>query len=68
LEQDAYGKVDKPKSRYRPLPDGTFWTLPVEVDHWFAKNPDPSPDERSTGGTLTALRHARCSEAPEGAR
>lgn len=68
LEQDAYGKVDKPKARYRPLPDGTFWTLPVEVDHWFAKNPDPSPDERSTGGTLTALRHARCAEAPEGAR
>jgi hypothetical protein len=67
LERDAYGQAPAPQARYRALPDETrFWTLPRDVDTWFAKNPDASSDHRSSGGTLLALRHARCAEAPEG--
>jgi hypothetical protein len=66
LEADAYGKA-KPQERYRPLPqEQRFWTLPVDVDTWFAQNPEPVRDERSSGGTLIALRHARCDQAPGG--
>jgi hypothetical protein len=69
LERDSYGRVEPPEQRYRPLPEGTrFWTLPRDVDTWFHENPDPSTDDRSSGGTLVALRHARCSDAPEEVR
>lgn len=67
LERDSYGKAEPPELRYRALPDDTrFWTLPRDIDTWFSKNPDPSSDHRSSGGTLVALRHARCAEAPSG--
>jgi hypothetical protein len=65
LERDVYGRAAPPEERYRALPDETrFWTLPRDIDTWFEKNPDPSGDQRSSGGTLVALRHARCTEAP----
>lgn len=65
LERDAYGRAERPEQRYGKLPEGTrFWTLPRDVDTWFHQNPDPSTDDRSSGGTLLAVRHARCSEAP----
>lgn len=65
LERDTYGRVKEEGARFRPLPEGRrFWALPVDVDNWFAANPLASTDERSSGGTMTALRHAPCEQAP----
>lgn len=69
LERDTYGRAEPPEERYRRLPeDSRFWTLPRDIDTWFHENPDPSSDDRSSGGTLVALRHARCGEAPAAVR
>ena len=70
LETTGYGRASEGGREIRPLPAGrSFWRLPVEVDTWFAPNPPPSPGEaRSSGGRMTALRQARCSEAPSAVR
>jgi hypothetical protein len=46
-----------------------FWRIEAAVDSWFVPNPEPPPsDRRSSGGTLTSLRFARCTDAPLPAR
>ncbi len=70
LETTGYGRAGGQGPVIRPLA-GTarFWALPVDVDTWFSPNPAPSRDDvRSSGGELTALRQALCSEAPAAAR
>ncbi len=66
LETTGYGRAGASGPVIRPLTgDARFWALPVDVDTWFSPNPPPSRhDVRSSGGELTALRQARCSEAP----
>jgi hypothetical protein len=64
LELTGYGRE---RSRHVvPLASPSrFWTLDTAVDTWFVPSPEPrGGDERSSGGTLTSLRHARCAEAP----
>jgi hypothetical protein len=70
LENSGYGRAKSVDPPIVPLEGSTrFWILPLTIDSWFARNPSPaSADDRSTGGVMTALRHARCSEAPNGAR
>ena len=57
-------------SEIRPLLSETrFFVLSADVDTWFAETPEPPRfDRRSSGGTLTALRHAPCPRAPEAVR
>jgi hypothetical protein len=68
LETTAYGRAAPPNPRVEPLVGtGRFWVLPGHVDTWFDKNPDAPPgDRRTSGGALTALRQARCADAPAG--
>src|SRR5690606_32155357 len=68
LETEGYGKAHRgPGNNHsRLLPPGEFWVLPDDVDAWFRKAPPTPEDGRSTGGSLTALRHAPC--ADRGAR
>lgn len=70
LETNGYGRAGSPGPAIRPLRgDRRFWVLPVDVDTWFAPNPAPArADDRSSGGVLTALRQARCADAPAAAR
>lgn len=70
LETTGYGRAGASGPVIRPLAGGArFWALPLDVDTWFSPNPAPSRDDvRSSGGELTALRQARCSEAPAAAR
>ena len=43
--------------------------LPGGIDTWFAPNPGTAdPNARSSGGLLTALRQAPCTEAPQEVR
>jgi hypothetical protein len=68
LETTAYGRAAPPSPRVEPLV-GTdrFWVLPGRIDTWFDKNPGAPPgDRRTSGGALTALRQARCADAPSG--
>ena len=68
LETTAYGRAVPPNPSVEPL-TGTdrFWLLPGHVDTWFDKNPEAPPgDRRTSGGSLTALRQARCADAPAG--
>jgi hypothetical protein len=67
LESTGYGRAGKSSAHYEPLPtDRGFWTLPRDVDTWFAPNPPPGEgDARASGGILTALRQAPCAEAPQ---
>jgi hypothetical protein len=69
LESTRYGRAKAPARPFVALDPGQrFWVLRGPVDSWFAPNPPSSAaDERSTGGVLTALRQARCSElSPSG--
>jgi hypothetical protein len=69
LERDDYGKGASGDRTYQPLdPQTRFWVVPTRVDSWFSPNPGRAEDGRSSGGSMTALRHARCDEAPEMAR
>lgn len=70
LETTGYGRAGAAGPVIRPLEGAArFWALPLDVDTWFAPNPRPAlHDVRSSGGELTALRQARCSEAPPAAR
>jgi hypothetical protein len=65
LETTGYGRT-RPASDERIRLEGEtrFWVLPFAVDTWFSANPPEGRDSRSTGGVLTALRQARCDEAP----
>lgn len=69
LESTGYGQHGGRRSEVEPL-DGEagFWALGGKIDTWFAPNPVPSGDARSTGGVLRALRQAPCRAAPEGVR
>jgi hypothetical protein len=68
LEQTGYGREHG--HRIIPLVSAErFWRLDTTLDTWFVPSPEPSRlDERSSGGTLTALRYARCDTAPASAR
>jgi hypothetical protein len=69
LETVGYGQAGAQGLERVPLLNGNrFWVLP-RIDAWFAPNPPPSPDDdRSSGGTRTALRQSRCREAPASVR
>jgi hypothetical protein len=65
IETTGYGK--ERHHRISPLAsESRFWRLDVAVDIWFVPSPASATDARSTGGTLTALRHAPCERAPFG--
>lgn len=65
LETTGYGKAASASPQPLTSPN-LFFTLESDVDRWFSENPPPSAhDRRSTGGTLTALRHSSCAEAPD---
>lgn len=70
LETTGYGKERLEAPSYRPLPSADrFWVLPDGIDTWFAPNPSAADRKSgSSGGLLTALRQARCAEAPPEAR
>jgi hypothetical protein len=65
LETVGYGRTRPARPELQPLlGQSRFWVLP-NVDAWFAPAPQPSErDDRSSGGVLTALRQARCQQAP----
>jgi hypothetical protein len=64
VEVTGYGR----QSARRVIPleaEDHFWAFRDGVDTWFIAPPPPSgADRRSTGGVLTAVRHARCGDAP----
>lgn len=64
LELTGYGR--ERGRRIIPLVSPTrFWVLDETVDTWFVPSPVATgADERSSGGVLTALRYAPCSDAP----
>jgi len=70
LETTGYGREQRAQSSYQALPSAEhFWVLPSGIDTWFASNPEPSAaNAHSSGGLLTALRQAPCTEAPEEVR
>jgi hypothetical protein len=70
LETTGYGQERLTKLSYQPLAsDSHFWVLPGGIDTWFAENPAPTDAHaQSSGGLLTALRQAPCTEAPPEAR
>jgi hypothetical protein len=64
LEVTGYGR--DATRELMPLTSATrFYALQADVDTWFEGSPEPpASDRRSTGGTLTALRHSPCNRAP----
>ncbi|MDX2052870.1 MAG: hypothetical protein SFV15_10790 [Polyangiaceae bacterium] len=66
LEMTHYGRTIAGEPERTALGSShNFFQIPVGVDNWFSPNPAPgSGDRRSTGGVLTALRQARCRDAP----
>lgn len=65
LEETRYGRLGNQPFAVDPLTGAErFWVLPRRVDTWFAPNPEPTADRQSSGGVLTALRQAPCSEMP----
>jgi hypothetical protein len=68
LEQTGYGRASG--GSVVPLRSASqFWRIEAAVDTWFMPSPEPPPsDRRSSGGTLTSLRFARCADAPLPAR
>jgi hypothetical protein len=64
LEVTGYGR--DATFELLPLRSATrFFALQTDVDTWFEESPEPpASDRRSTGGTLTALRHSPCDRAP----
>jgi len=69
LETVGYGRLVREAPSIEPLRGALrFWVLPA-VDTWFSPNPPPAAqDDRSSGGELTALRQARCTQAPPAAQ
>jgi hypothetical protein len=70
LETTGYGQEQLAQRSYEPLRAAEhFWVLPNGIDTWFAANPLASdPTSHSSGGLLTALRQAPCTEAPQEVR
>lgn len=69
LERDSYGKQGSQPKTYQMLDQARpFWRLPERVDSWFGPNASPSTDDRSSGGTMVALRHAPCDDVPAAVR
>jgi hypothetical protein len=70
LETTGYGREQRAQPSYQALPSADhFWVLPSGIDTWFAANPPPSTaNAHSSGGLLTALRQAPCTEAPQEVR
>lgn len=70
LETNGYGREQRVQPSYQPLSSADhFWALPGGIDTWFAANPQAAdPNARSSGGLLTALRQAPCTEAPQEVR
>jgi hypothetical protein len=68
LETTNYGRqAAKPTRRQWLAHEPRFWLIPERVDTWFAPNPTPlAEDQRSTGGSLTALRQGRCGQPGDG--
>lgn len=65
VEHTAYGQALPTLPPSRPLPpEQRLWALPDEVDAWFFPTPPASSDRRSSGGTRTAVRQARCGFEP----
>ncbi len=66
VETRAYGREPSVGRRIRVLTGPpAFWAIPEDIDVWFAPAPGVGdPDARSSGGMLTAVRQARCEEAP----
>jgi hypothetical protein len=62
LERDGYGRVAAQQHRTELDRKRQFWRITTPVDGWFEANPIPPADDRSSGGQLTAVRHARCEE------
>ncbi|MBN2196615.1 MAG: hypothetical protein JW751_27630 [Polyangiaceae bacterium] len=65
LETMSYGRDGPPGVGRRSLdPAASFWVLPRKIDAWFATIPASRGEARWSGGDLTALRQARCRNAP----
>ena len=64
LERQTYGRAPASSRQIQRLQGRGFWVLSDPIDTWFAPNPDPSDDRRSTGGHMLALRQALCDRAP----
>jgi hypothetical protein len=65
VEHTAYGQAAPRGPPLRRLPpEQRLWILPDEIDAWFFPTPPPSSDRRSSGGTRTAVRQARCGFEP----
>ncbi len=66
LETTHYGRTTPQETQRTPLTSASrFFLVPAQVETWFGPNPGvDANDHRSTGGALTALRQARCKEAP----
>jgi hypothetical protein len=73
LETDQYGRTQDPAAaaatssrKYQALPVGHhFWQLPTRIDTWFGDNPAVGNDAISSGGSMVALRQARCNQLPD---
>jgi hypothetical protein len=64
IETVGYGQSGPETPRIQRLEGPRhFWVLPTGIDTWFGRTPGNPEDTRASGGTLTALRQARCSEA-----
>jgi len=65
VEHTAYGQAQPELPPLRRLPpEQRLWPVPDEVDAWFFPTPPASQDRRSSGGTRTAVRQARCGFDP----
>ncbi|HWO12346.1 MAG TPA: hypothetical protein VNN80_22775 [Polyangiaceae bacterium] len=68
LERTGYGR-DATHDTRALRSSSRFFTLDEDVDGWLSGSPPPpAQDRRSTGGTLTLLRHSPCQRAPESVR
>lgn len=66
LEHTAYASAKPERPPLEPLdPASTPWKMPARVDGWFVPTPrGGTGDKRSTGGTRTTVRQARCGATP----
>ena len=70
LETNGYGQERRALPSYEALQSADhFWVLPGGIDTWFGPNPIASDSgSHNSGGLLTALRQAPCTEAPQEVR
>jgi hypothetical protein len=66
IEHTAYGQARPTRAPLKLLPrEQRIWSMPDDVDAWFFPTPPSSAlDRRSSGGTRTAVRQARCGFDP----